>query len=60
MGGYLCTFTVSVLHFFLYKTFFIVNVFLNLAILGECFEKCHMPYLGSSIARKTIDDNITS
>ena len=30
------------------------------AILGDCFAKRHTPYVVSSIARKTIDDNITS
>ena len=29
-----------------------------LAMLGDCFAKCHTPYVVSSIAHKTIDDNI--
>ena len=60
-GGSTCTCTYPVFQLLLCKTFFITEVFFFASsMLGNCFEKFHTPYVFSSIARKTIDDNILS
>ena len=50
----------SLIPIFLCKNFFVVDVFIFFGFLGDCFAKCHTPGVVSSIARKTIDDNIKS
>ena len=56
----MCSCTSPRFHVFLCEMFFIVDGLVCFGMLGGLFTKWHTPYVVSSMALKTIDDNIMS